>query len=84
MALGRPVVPDEYSTHSGWPNGTSAYSGASSGEPGRSSNATVATPWMAGAAPASPSTMTTAARPGRAAAMASTDGRRSNSLPPYR
>src|ERR1700735_3626543 len=45
IALGSPVVPDEYSTHSGWSNGTSANSGWPSPDAaGRSAQLSVRTP----------------------------------------
>src|ERR1700734_1725155 len=45
IALGSPVVPDEYSTHSGWSNGTSTNSGwPSPAAAGRSAQLSVRTP----------------------------------------
>ena len=68
IALGSPVVPDEYSTHSGWPNGTAANSGLPPASPGSWSQSSRLAPAARTAAvtagPAAPPTMITAPRPG--------------------
>jgi len=78
IPLGRPVVPDEYSTHRGWSNGT----GSNSRAPGSAvRSAQVSVPSNA-AAGSRYGTSTTARNVGSCSRSVSTVGRTSNCFPP--
>ena len=80
IPLGRPVVPEENSTHSGWLNGTAR--GTSSAEPAGLGQLSLPASVSAGR-PSRGKTIV-ARSVGSSAASSLTDPRRSNSRPPYR
>ena len=81
IAFGSPVVPDEYSTHSGWSNGTGSNVSGSAGSARRSSHDSMSGP----GAPSGSSygRRTVRSSDGSSARIASTTSRRSKRLPPY-
>ena len=81
IPLGRPVVPEENSTHSGWPNGTAR--GASSAEPPAGLGQPSRPAAVSAGRPSRGKTIV-ARRLGSSAASSVTDPRRSNSRPAYR
>src|SRR3954451_17370441 len=82
IAFGRPVVPDEYSTQSGWSNGTASNVRGSDGPAANSDHDISSAP--AGVASTSRYGMRMVRlRVGSAARRSSMTGRRSNDLSPY-
>ena len=80
MGLGNPVVPDEYSTQSGWSNGTGSKTSSAS-SPSRSPHRAAPS---GSARPPMFSTTTIAFRLGKLRRISSDTPMRSNSRPPYR